>query len=181
VRIIAGSCKGRVLQVPKGLPVRPTTDRAKESLFNILQHRIDWETTRVLDLFAGTGNISLEAGSRGAQSVLAVDQHIGCVQFIQKTAQSMRLSHVQSIQREVSAFIASATGVWDLIFLDPPYAMPHQQSLITSILQGGLLDSGGILILEHLSNTDYSGIGGFTEKRIYGQSAFSFFTLTETL
>jgi 16S rRNA (guanine966-N2)-methyltransferase len=176
VRIIAGACKGRVLHVPKGLPVRPTTDRAKESLFNILQHRIDWETTRVLDLFSGTGNISLEAASRGACSVTAVDKHPGCIQFIQNTASAMRLTRVHAIKADVLIWIGSARDSWDFIFMDPPYAMAGQQALVLSILHSQLLAKDGILVLEHLSNADYSGTPGFVEKRVYGQSTFSFFT-----
>lgn len=150
-------------------------DRSKESLFNILSHKIEWNETDVLDLFAGTGNISLEAASRGAKSVLAVDQHPECIKFIQKSADKLDFPALKTICADVLSWQKNIQQSYSLIFLDPPYLLPGQKVLVESLFSGIALKTGGWMILEHLSHLDYSDLQGFIETRKYGQSAFSFF------
>ncbi len=177
MRIIGGKFGGRVIQVPKGLPLRPTTDKTKEALFNILQHRIDWEETRVLDLFAGTGNISLECLSRGAEEIWAVDQERKCIEAIKKAMQSLGDTGIRLTRSEVGKFLNSCTETFDLIFMDPPYAMSGQEDMIRLILNKPLLSKDGMLILEHLSQRDFSSMKGFERVKKYGSSSLSFFSL----
>ncbi len=176
MRIIAGKYKGRVLRSPKGLPVRPTTDRTKESLFNILHNWYDWEGLRVLDLFAGTGNVSLEFWSRGVTEVISVDQHPGCVKTIQAGKNTLGIEGGKVIQMEVNAFVRQYTGPpFDLIFMDPPYAMPRQPELVINILQKGLLADKGTLIVEHASQLKLEHLPSFDMVKTYGSSCLSFF------
>ena len=119
MRIISGSHKGRRVIAPKKLPVRPTTDRSKEGLFNILQHRLNFESLHVLDLFSGTGNISYEFASRGIANITAVDQNRHCVNFIKKTATDIGLT-INSLQSDSITFLKKKVSHYDLIFGDPP-------------------------------------------------------------
>lgn len=176
IRIISGIHKGRRIKAPKNLPVRPTTDRAKESLFNILGHSIYWEEGSVLDLFAGTGNISYECASRGCPHVVAVDAHPGCIRFIQKTAEALELP-IRTHKRDVLKFLNQCEERFDLIFADPPYDIPETAlaGLASVCLERGLLKNGGVLVIEHSPKKDLSQQAGFAEVRKYGSSAFSFF------
>ncbi len=180
IRIVSGIHKGRRIRAPKGLPVRPTTDRAKEALFSILGHRIAWEEAAVLDLFAGTGNISYECASRGCPRVVAVDSHAGCIQFIRKTAGELQLP-VSPQKRDVVKFLKKGSQPFDLIFADPPYDLPETTlgELVSLCREKGWLKAGGILVLEHGPQRDLSGAEGFMESRNYGSSVFSFFQGTE--
>ncbi len=176
IRIVSGTHKGRRIQAPKNLPVRPTTDRAKEALFNILANRLDWEPTRVLDLFAGTGNISYECASRGSRAITAVDAHPGCVAFIEKTADQLEMP-IQALRQDAQRYLERNRMPFDLIFADPPYSFtPEQLAALTESCQvENNLASDGLLVLEHAKQTDLSGLPGFREARRYGQSVFSFF------
>lgn len=176
IRIISGTHGGRRLKAPKNLPVRPTTDRAKEALFNILAHRVYWPETEVLDLFAGTGNIGLECASRGCPSVTSVDAHKGCVAFIAQTAETLEVP-VYPVRSDVFQYLERCGRSFDLIFADPPYGMEkgQLQELLHLVVQNELLAPEGILILEHDKGTDLSDLPGFTEHRAYGGSVFSFF------
>ena len=176
IRIISGIHKGRRIQAPKNLPVRPTTDRAKEALFNILANRVYWPETEVLDLFAGTGNIGLECASRGCKSVTAVDAHPGCISFIQQTAKALNLP-VHPYRQDVFKYLERSGRSFDLIFADPPYNLPSEamQQLVSLCLSESLLSPDGLLVLEHSKHTDTSGWPGLTEQRVYGSSVFSFF------
>ncbi|MDG1572619.1 RsmD family RNA methyltransferase [Robiginitalea sp. M366] len=176
MRIISGTHKGRRLQAPKNLPVRPTTDRAKEGLFNILAHRVYWPDTEVLDLFSGTGNIALECASRGCASVTAVDAHPGCVSFIRKTAKALELP-VHPMRQDALKYVDRVGRSFDLIFADPPYDLDPvaMKQLAARCTSPELLAEDGIFILEHGRQTDPSDWPGFTEQRVYGSSAFSFF------
>lgn len=177
IRIISGSLKGRKIQAPKNLPVRPTTDRVKESLFNILSNTLIWEETTVLDLYAGTGNISYEFASRGCPEVIAVDAHPGCAKFIEKTAESLDL-HIAVYRRDVPKFLKQCRHKFDLIFADPPYAIYQNalEELVQLCVQRQLLKEGGILVLEHSSFQDLSALEGFDQVRKYGNSHLSIFT-----
>jgi 16S rRNA (guanine(966)-N(2))-methyltransferase RsmD len=176
IRIISGIHKGRRIRAPKNLPVRPTTDRAKESLFNILGHQVSWEEAAVLDLFAGTGNISYECASRGCRHVVAVDSHPGCVQFIRKTADALQLP-ILAYKRDVLKFLKQSEETFDLIFADPPYDIAEGAlaDLVSLCLERGLLKKGGQLVVEHSQQRDLSGQHGFDEVRSYGSTRFSFF------
>ena len=125
MRIISGSHKGKKLFAPKKLPVRPTTDRSKEALFNILQHQYDWSSIRVLDLFAGTGNISYEFASRGVNEIFSVDKNSLCIKFIQQTAEKLDL-RIKTIQIDALDYLSSISMNFDIIFADPPYKIDQQ-------------------------------------------------------
>ena len=177
MRIISGTHKGRRLLAPKQLPVRPTTDFAKEGLFNILRNRFDFHTLRVLELFAGTGNISFEFASRGVPSINAVDSHYGCVQFIDKIATEFNFP-ITTVKSDVFSFLDRETTPYDLIFADPPYQFEAQEcaEIANKIKENNLLKASGFLIIEHSKHTDLSQIADFQEQRKYGGSVFSFFT-----
>jgi 16S rRNA (guanine966-N2)-methyltransferase len=175
MRIISGQHKGRKIRAPKNLPVRPTTDRAKEGLFNILQHRFDLNQVQVLDLFAGTGNISYEFASRGAASVTAIDQNRHCVQFIQNTATALEMS-ISAIQSGTLEFLKQQKATYDLIFADPPYDFELEVYTKMIALTESLLSPEGIFIVEHDKHIDLSQIKGFNDNRTYGNNVFSFFS-----
>ena len=180
MRIISGIYGGRSWHPPKGLPVRPTTDRTREALFNLLQHRIALQGAEVLDLFTGTGGISLECLSRGAARVVAVDRHRGCVQALKKVLKDFKAPPVvQVVQRDVRKFIGGLEDQFDFIFLDPPYDMPAQADMITALFEKNVLKDGGLIVLEHRSSTSYDHLEGFVEVRKYGDSSLSFFEIKE--
>ena len=176
MRIISGSHKGRRILAPKKLPVRPTTDRSKEALFNILQHQYDWENTVALDLFSGTGSISYEFGSRGAKEIIAVDQNKICIDFIRKTSEILELN-IQTIQMEANKYLSTVSTSYDLIFADPPYHHKTHQyiSLIETIFVNNLLKKEGLLIIEHSSQKKLESHPRFSQSRKYGSNVFSFF------
>lgn len=180
MRIISGLYKGRNIQAPANLPVRPTTDRAKEALFSYLQHRYDFETLAVLDLFAGTGNISYEFASRGCENIIAVDQNAGCCRFIQATAQMLGTNSIQQQQADVFTWLSRNTAQFDLIFADPPYQLDRLKALPGIIQEKNMLKEAGLFILEHPIQYKFDAEAGFLEARNYGQSVFSIFTATET-
>ena len=176
MRIISGSHKGRKLVAPKNLPVRPTTDRSKEALFNILQHQYDWENTTVLDLFSGTGSISYEFGSRGVKNIIAVDQNKMCIDFIRKTSESLKLP-IQVTQIDTRKYLSSVKMQFDLIFADPPYDMatPQYHEIIEKVFANQLLDEHGLLIIEHSDQEGFEEHSRFSQSRKYGSNVFSFF------
>jgi len=176
MRIISGTHKGRRITAPKNLPVRPTTDNAKEALFNILNNRFHFDELEVLDLFAGTGNISYEFASRGTLKITCVDSHWACVKFIHQTSQELSLP-IETIKKDVFKYLEFAQGSFDLIFADPPYAFEVEQfeEMVTKIIANNLLNPDGIFIIEHPKQTDLSLLSGFQESRKYGGSVFSFF------
>ena len=174
MRIISGSHKGRRILAPKKLPIRPTTDRSKEGLFNILQHRLDFITLNVLDLFSGTGNISYEFASRGVTNITAVDRNRHCVNFIKKTAIDLGLS-IDSSQCDSISFLKKKTSHFDLIFGDPPYEWDAEAYFVLILEAKKSLNESGLIILEHSAFTDLSAGQGFDFSRTYGGSIFSFF------
>lgn len=176
MRIISGSHKGRVLRPPQGLPVRPTTDMAKESLFNILNNHIDFEESKVLDLFAGTGNISLEFASRGAALILSVDLNGRCIDYISKMASDLRFKNLSAIRANVFAFLARPAGSYDVIFADPPYDMADREKIPSLIFENNWLAEEGIFIMEHDKHLSFKENPCFNEERRYGKIHFSFFS-----
>jgi 16S rRNA (guanine(966)-N(2))-methyltransferase RsmD len=161
---------------PKHLPVRPTTDRAKEALFNILGHQYFLDEMKVLDLFAGIGSISFEFASRGTTDLTAVDRNQGCTDFIKKTADELGID-LQVFTQDVSQFISQTDNSYDIIFADPPYELTGEEltSLIDLTFKNHLLKEKGILILEHSKHTDLSTHPKFVQDRNYGLSTFSWF------
>lgn len=176
MRIISGTYGGRRFEAPKNLQARPTTDIAKESLFNILQNRIDFEEITALDLFSGTGSISFELLSRGASRVVCVEMGRVQQQFIQKVAGELKIAtSLQLIRGDVFKYLKSATQQFDLIFADPPYALKELPTLPDLVLEGELLKPEGMFILEHGKENDFSSHPRFVELRKYGAVHFSFF------
>ena len=177
MRIISGKYGGRVLKLPKGLPARPTTDKAKQALFNILAHQLDWEETDVLDLFTGTGNIAVECASRGARSVLAVDQDHKSIQALQATIRDWDIAGLTARKAEVRQFIQHESGPFGFIFLDPPYDWDGLEPLVTTLVSPRWLLPDGLLVAEHRSSRSLEALPGWEETRTYGDSQFSFFSL----
>ena len=174
MRIVSGTHRGRILHPPKKLPVRPTTDLAKESLFNILNNMIDFENLKILDLFSGTGNISYEFYSRGSKDITCVEQNFRCVKYIKDTVQLLTMPEVKVVQANVFSFLKNSLK-YDIIFADPPYDIGRYEELTETIINNKLLNQDGILIIEHPKEVYLSQFPGFTQVRNYGKVHFSFF------
>lgn len=176
MRIISGKYKGKRLIAPKKLPVRPTTDFAKEALFNILNNRIEFSDIKLLDLFAGTGNISYEFASRGTNEITAVDSHYGCLKYINKTSEELSFT-INTVKADVLKYLSSCSLKFDVIFADPPYNLELNsfEKIINNVFNNDLLTEYGILIIEHSKHTNLSDSKYFTKERRYGGSIFSFF------
>lgn len=183
MRIVGGKYGRRRFETPSNFRGRPTTDLAKEGLFNILAHRVELEGIRVLDLFAGTGSVGFEFLSRGASAVQAVERNQHHVAFIRKVQQTLGDEKHQVIMKDVLRFIREHThegegryeGGYDIIFADPPYQMPELPLLPKLILQSQLLREGGLLIVEHPKDISFEADPRFDEVRSYGSVHFSFF------
>ncbi len=177
MRIISGTHRGRVIHPPKNLPVRPTTDFAKESLFNILNNHFDYEDLKVLDLFCGTGNITYEFASRGSNDITSVDDNYHCCEFVKKTIAVFNMDQVKVIKSEAFSFLKKTAGTYNIIFADPPYEMEAEkfQQLPELVFSKNLLKPEGCLIIEHGEQTDFSKYPNFFEHRKYGNVNFSFF------
>lgn len=180
MRIISGSHRSRQIRAPKNLPVRPTTDMAKEALFNILLNHFDLEEIMVLDLFAGTGNITYEFASRGALGVTSVDTELRCVDFIRTTSKELGFDAVLAFRSDAFRYLQNTQNTYDIIFCDPPYDMEGIDAIPRIVIEKKLLREGGWLIIEHSGRQDLSKLNGFIEKRHYGNVNFSIFTLPET-
>jgi len=148
---------------------------AKEALFNILNNRFDFETCTILDLFCGTGNLTFEFASRGAEKILAVDMDYGCVSWVKTTAAKHEFSQVEVRKADVFRLLKQMTGSYDIIFADPPYNMPNIPQIPVMVAVQQLLKPGGLLVVEHQSNMKLDSQPGYTETRKYGNSSFSFF------
>lgn len=176
MRIISGKYKGKRITAPKKLPVRPTTDMAKEALFNILNNSYYFERISVLDLFSGTGNISYEFASRGCDQIIAVDADHGCVKFIGQTAKELHFN-ITAIKGNVFPYLEKAAQKTDIIFADPPYdmALAEFEKIPELVFKNQLLEEDGVLVVEHAKHMDLSSLAHFSHQRKYGGSAFSFF------
>jgi 16S rRNA (guanine(966)-N(2))-methyltransferase RsmD len=175
MRIIGGTLRGLRLNPPKNLPVRPTTDLAKEALFNILLNQIEFEGIKVLDLFSGTGNISLEFASRGAAEVISVDRSIHCVNYLKDTSRQHKLDQVKVYKEDVFKYLQMETEQYDLVFADPPYDLNKIPEIPKIVFERNILLPGALLIVEHQSMQNISQHASFVEQRKYGHSSFSFF------
>jgi 16S rRNA (guanine(966)-N(2))-methyltransferase RsmD len=160
---------------PKNLPVRPTTDFAKEGLFNILNNKIDFDGLTVLDLFCGTGNITLEFASRGAKKIISIDSHTPCLNYIKDTSKQLNFKTIFTERADVFTFLAKSHGTYDFVFADPPYDLPNIEKIYDLVIEKKLLNTDGILVIEHGKETDLSSKSCFAECRKYGNVHFSFF------
>lgn len=176
MRIVSGTHKSRIIKPPANLPVRPTTDFAKESLFNILVNKIDFEAIDVLDLFAGTGSISFEFASRGAGNITSVDIEKRCVDFIRKASEEFAFKNIRTVRNDVFYFLKICHAKYDLVFADPPYEMKNAELLQELIFDKNILKEDGLFILEHTGMLSFSKHPCFKEQRKYGKVNFSFFS-----
>ena len=174
MRIISGQYKGLTFHPPKGIKARPTTDRAKEALFNTLANQIDLEGVEVLDLFSGTGNVAYEFASRGAGHITCVDQNYHSCSFIKNTFKDLGFDQYKVVKSSVGSFLKRSQGPYDVIFADPPYAMDGIPDICEIVLENGWLKPRGMLVIEHFKSLNISH-SNFTERREYGQSVFSYF------
>jgi len=178
MRIVGGLHKGRRFNPPKFFKARPTTDFAKESLFNLIDNRIDLEDRKVLDLFSGTGSISYEFISRGCNYVMAVDVNARYLSFIEKTAKTLEPERkiLRTYKGNAFSILKKMDLDYDLIFADPPYDIPNLEILPDLIFENKSLKENCIVIIEHSSQNDFSNHPRFQEKRHYGKVNFSFFS-----
>lgn len=175
MRIIGGRLKGIQFFAPTNLPVRPTTDMAKEALFNILYNNYDFEHCEALDLFSGTGNVSFEFASRGIKKLTAVDKHSGCINWIKSVIAKHQLHEIEPIKADVFKYLAQEEQKYQIIFADPPYDLPNIPEIAQLVIKNGLLTPNGMLIIEHPSMLKLNQLPGYTQTRKYGNSSFSFF------
>ncbi|MEM1219527.1 MAG: RsmD family RNA methyltransferase [Bacteroidota bacterium] len=177
MRIIGGEFKGRRFYPPaKNWPTRPTTDFAKEGLFNILVNRYDLEEWRVLDLFGGTGNHSYEFISRGCRDVTYVDQHGPAVAFVKKIASELSITeYIRIVRSDAFKFMGRHGEGFDYIFAGPPYPLPTLDTIPDRIMAANMLKPGGLLVLEHNPNHDFKSHPHYQEERHYGKTIFAFF------
>ncbi len=176
-RIISGKFRGKHIKAPKNLPVRPTTDMAKESLFNILNNRFYFDEIKVLDLFAGTGNISYEFASRGSEHIIAVDGSHACVQFMEKMTDEMQTTGLFPVKSDVWQYLDREYNKYDLVFADPPFDFDVEdyEKLVDKIFFKNLLAEDGLLIVEHQERILLDHFEHFSHDRKYGNIRFSFF------
>jgi 16S rRNA (guanine966-N2)-methyltransferase len=175
LRIIGGKYKGRIIGISRNFKGRPTTDFARESLFNILNNTIDFDTIRVLDLFAGSGSISFEFASRGCPSLDVVDIDFRTLKAIDEMALKLGITGMKTIRSDSFQYLKSCRKKYTIVFADPPYAMKELKELPDRVIHSSLLEENGIFILEHPKEYDFSGHPHFTEHRKYGNVNFSFF------
>ena len=176
MRVISGKYKRRAFEVPRTFKARPTTDFAKENLFNVLTNLIDFEEcTNVLDLFAGTGSISLELVSRGCERVISVEREPSHHAFIYKVKEQLKESNWLPLRADVFRYIERCHDSFDLIFADPPYALTRLAELPDLIINKGMLAPEGMLILEHGKDHSFAEHPCFVQERVYGSVHFSFF------
>ena len=181
MRIISGEFKGRRFSPPKNLQARPTTDIAKEGLFNILNNMIDFEEINVLDMFAGTGSIGFEFASRGCRNITSLEINSINYAFIQKIIKELGIADViHSFRYDSFKFIENTKTKFDLIFADPPYDHKKLENIPDLIFEKELLNPDGLLILEHPKDKDFKNHPCFFENRKYGHVNFSFFKTVET-
>lgn len=176
MRIISGKYGGRRIHPPAHMPhTRPTTDIAKEGLFNMLQSRVAIEDATTLDLFGGTGCISYELASRGASNLTIVEKDNIMLDFIKKNVEMLKIENVQLLRMDVFQFLNTCNNQYDIIFAGPPYALNTIDDLPKIIVERKLIASEGFFILEHTPRNNYEKFKGFSFSRNYGSTIFSFF------
>jgi len=175
MRIVSGKFKGLRFEPPKDITARPTTDFAKESLFNVLSKYTDFEDISVLDLFSGTGSISYEFVSRGAKYVNAIEMSNTQIEFIKKTINKLQINNLNVYKSEVFRYLEKCSEQYDFIFADPPFQMKNIEEIPDLIFKNNLLKTNGIFILEHGKNSNFTKHKNFLEERKYGNVHFSLF------
>lgn len=176
MRIITGIYKGRHFEIPRTFKARPTTDFAKENLFNVIRGYLDFDESTALDLFSGTGSISLELLSRGCERVVSVEKDRDHARFIQQCVEKIGAQNHVLIRGDVFRFVKTCHEPFDLVFADPPYALPELPTVPDLVINGGLLKPDGILVFEHGKHNDFSSHPHFLEHRSYGSVNFSIFS-----
>lgn len=177
MRIIRGKYGRRRFDVPKNITARPTTDFARENIFNVLENLGDFEGKSACDLFAGTGAVSFEFLSRGCDYVTAVEKAPVQVSFIRKVAQILGDENLHVIKGDVFRFIEEDARAYDYVFADPPYDHPRFEEIPELILNSSLVKSGSIVVIEHSKDRDFSELPGFSQRRAYGSVNFSIFVI----
>jgi len=175
MRIISGKYKGRRISAPSNITARPTTDFAKEGLFNLLSNRIDFEGIDVLDLFAGTGSISIEFVSRQCKSVITIEQNDRHCNFIRKVCTELKIDNLSLMKMDVFKFIGNSHSQFDMIFADPPYELEKLAEIPDLIFAHNLLKVDGLFVLEHSAKHSFINHPNFADHRNYGNVNFSFF------
>ena len=175
MRIISGKYKSRRIQLPARFKARPTTDFARESLFNILNNRLDWETTTVLDLFSGSGSIALEFVSRGCPTVVSVESDSKNHAFIQQIKEKLDAKEMLVVKADVFSYLKTSHQAFDVIFADPPYDWKDLNTVLLRVLESNLLRPNGIFILEHSKKDSFKEHPLFKEERKYGNVRFTIF------
>ncbi|MBQ5854217.1 MAG: RsmD family RNA methyltransferase [Alistipes sp.] len=175
MRIISGKFKGRAINPPKNLRARPTTDFAKENLFNILTNLVEFDQCDILDLFAGTGSISYEFASRGAKSVTSVEINAVHHNFIRTTAKALGADNIFVVKANVFLYLRSCTKSFDIIFSDAPYDLEGLEQVVSLVLDGDILKQDGIFIFEHSDKYNFENHPLFWQSRSYGSVQFSLF------
>jgi 16S rRNA (guanine966-N2)-methyltransferase len=179
MRIIGGEHGGRKFNPPNKMPyTRPTTDIAKEGLFNVLQHKLDFESLKTLDLFGGTGSISYELASRGVTDLTIVEKDGQMFEFIKKTSTELRIENLKAVKMDVFKFIDQCNDRFDFIFAGPPYALTAIDDLPKRIFEKQLLNKDGWFVLEHTPRNDYKTFPYYKMERNYGTTIFSVFVET---
>jgi 16S rRNA (guanine966-N2)-methyltransferase len=175
LRIIGGKYKGRRIDPPSDFKARPTTDFAREGLFNILNNRVDFEAVSVLDLFSGTGSISYEFASRGASTVHLVEKDMRHILGIKRIIRELDLENIKPIHIDVKAFLKTCSVKYDIVFADPPYDLKWLRDIPDLVTGSGVIEEDGFFILEHPKNLSFRDHKLFFEHRNYGGVNFSFF------
>ncbi len=179
MRIIRGKYGRRRFDVPTNITARPTTDFARENIFNVIENIIDIDGIKALDLFAGTGAVSIELLSRGAAHVTSVEKAATQARFIDKTIKTLGDENHTLVRGDALRYIASSPAKFDFIFADPPYDMPGFGEIPAKILGSGMLAPGALFVMEHSSKFDFADLPGFMEHRSYGSVNFSLFRMAE--
>ncbi len=179
MRIIGGKYKSRRFDVPKNFKARPTTDFAKENIFNVVNNLIDLESCEALDLFSGTGSISFELISRGCDKVICVEKNFAHYSFIKKVQSELKTEALIPLKGDVFKFLETCSQQFDFIFADPPFALKELKTVPILVLEKKLLKPGGIFIMEHPKEYDFSTLPGFYQHRSYGAVNFSIFMMLE--
>lgn len=180
MRIISGKYGRRRFDVPTNISARPTTDMARENLFNVLGNIVDLEGTTVLDLFAGTGAMSFEFLSRGAAHVTAVEKARVQAEFIKKVQRQLDDPNLTLVRGDVFKFIATFRQAFDVIFADPPYDLPRFADIPKLVLNSRLVHEGTLFVMEHPREHDFSALPHFSQQRVYGKVNFTLFEITHT-
>jgi len=177
MRIIRGQYGRRRFDVPTNITARPTTDMARENIFNVLENLIDFEGLTALDLFAGTGAVTFEFASRGCSQVVCVEKAKTQYDFIRKVKGQLNADMVTPVRGDVFRFIASCQQQFDVIFADPPYDLPELPQIPELIMNSAMVKPGTLIIIEHSRANDFSSLPHFKQHRAYGKVNFSIFSI----